>query len=182
MNTTKTTRQRTKTKPEEIDFKKIIAQVTTSLNKQEGAHLLTINTTIEGLFPFVADKELMELVVTNMISNAIRFRHPHEMKPTLNIHVELSPDAAMLSFKDNGIGIDAEYLPRIFDMFFCVPGQKTEGSGLGLFAAREAIKKMKGTINVKSIKGTSTTFTASIPNRMDPDMKRKITKLLENSK
>lgn len=182
MNTTRINRQRVKAKPQEIDFKKIISQVASTLQKQDGAHLLNINATIEGIFPFVADKEMMELVVTNMVSNAIRFRHPHESKPTLNIHIELSPDMAMLSFKDNGIGIDAQYLPRVFDMFFCVPGQKTEGSGIGLFATREAVKKMKGTIHVQSIKGTGTTFTASIPNRMDPDMKRKITKIIENSK
>lgn len=182
MNMIKTTRQRTKPKPAEIDFKKIISQAAISLNKQEGSHLLIINTTIEGLYPFVADKDMMELVMTNIISNAIRFRHPHEMKPTLNIHIELSAEAATLSFKDNGIGIDSQFLAKIFDMFFCVPSPKTEGSGIGLFAVREAIKKMKGNIQAQSIKGTGTAFTASIPNRMDPDLKRKISKLIENSK
>lgn len=182
MNTIKTARQRSKPKPQEIDFRQTIANSVKCLVLQEGAHRLTINTTIEGLIPFVADKEMVEVIFTNIISNAIKFRHPHEAKPTLAIHVDLGPDTVKITFKDNGIGIDAEHVSKVFDMFFCAPGQKTEGSGLGLFAVREAVKRIKGTVAVQSIKGSGTTLVAELPNRIDPDLKRKLIKLIENSK
>jgi signal transduction histidine kinase len=67
-------------------------------------------------------------------------------------------------------------------MFFCAPGQKNEGSGLGLFAVREAVKRMKGTIRAQSVKGSGTTLVAELPNRIDPDLKRKLIKLIDNSK
>lgn len=182
MNTIKTARQRSKPKPQEIDFKQTIASSIKSLSLQEGAHRLNINTTIEGLMPYVADKEMVDVIFTNIISNAIKFRHPHEAKPTLSVHVDLGPENVKITFKDNGIGIDPEHLGKIFDMFFCGPGQKTEGSGLGLIAVREAVKRMKGTITAHSVKGTGTTLVAELPNRIDPDLKRKLIKLIENSK
>jgi len=182
MNTIKTARKRSKHKSQEIDFKQTIANSIRSLTLQDGAHRLTINTTIEGIIPFVADKDMVELIFTNIISNAIKFRHPHEAKPTLNIHVDLGPETTKVTFKDNGIGIDQECVSKVFDMFYCAPGQKSEGSGLGLFAVREAVKRMKGTIAVHSVKGTGTTLFANLPNRIDPDLKRKLIKLIENSK
>jgi len=184
MNTIKTARQRSKPKPkpQEIDFKQTVANSIKSLTLQEGAHRLTINTTIEGLMPFVADKEMVNVIFTNIISNAIKFRHPHEAKPVLDIHADLGPENVKITFKDNGIGIDPEHIGKVFDMFFCAPGQKTEGSGLGLFAVKEAVKRMKGTITANSVKGTGTTLVAELPNRIDPDLKRKLIKLIENSK
>ena len=182
MNTIKTARLRSKPKPIEVDFKQTVTRSIKSLALQEGAHRLSINTTIEGLFPFVADKEMVEVIFTNIISNAIKFRHPHELKPTLDIHVELDSEIVSITFKDNGIGIDPEHVGKVFDMFFCAPGQKNEGSGLGLFAVREAVKLMKGTIRAQSVKGSGTTLVAELPNRMDPDLKRKLIKLIDNSK
>jgi signal transduction histidine kinase len=121
-------------------------------------------------------------VFTNILSNAIKFRHPHESRPKCDIHIELNADNAQLTFKDNGVGIDKEYLGKIFNMFYCVPGVRTDGSGLGLFAAKEAVKKMKGSIKVDSTKGSGTQFTVLLPNLMDSDMKRKFNKLIDNSK
>jgi signal transduction histidine kinase len=141
-----------------------------------------VNTTIEGLFPFHGDPILIEVIFSNIISNSIKFRHPHETKPTLDIHVVLHADKVELSFKDNGIGIDRFHLNKVFDMFFCAPENKNAGSGLGLFAVKEAVKKLKGSIRVESIKGTGTTIFAELPNQMDNDLKRKISKIIENSK
>ncbi|MFM7054701.1 MAG: sensor histidine kinase [Bacteroidota bacterium] len=182
MNTTKTARQRSKPKTQEIDFKQIVACSVKSLMLQEGAHRLNIKTTIEGLIPFVADKEMVEVIFTNIISNSIKFRHPHEANPTLDIHVDLGPKNVVITFKDNGIGIDREYVGKVFDMFFCAPCHNNDGSGLGLFAVREAVKRMKGTIAIQSVKGTGTTLVAELPNRIDPDLKRKLIKLIDNSK
>lgn len=182
MNTIKTVRQRSKPKPVEIDFKQTVAGSLKCLILQEGAHRLSINTTIEGLIPFVADKEMVEVVFTNIISNAIKFRHVHELKPTLGIHVELDSEFVRITFKDNGIGIDPEHLNKVFDMFYCAPGHRNEGSGLGLFAVREAVKRMKGTITIQSVKGSGTTLVAELPNKIDPDLKRKLIKLIDNSK
>jgi signal transduction histidine kinase len=182
MNTLKSNRRRSVSKIGEIDFKDAVAKSMSTLSRQDGAHRLTVNTTIEGLIPFHSDREMIDILFINILSNAIKFRHPHEARPKCDIHVDLNTEEAILSFRDNGIGIDKEYLGKVFDMFFCVPGAKTDGSGLGLFAAKEAVKKIKGNIKVDSIKGTGTVFSVVLPNLMDNDMKRKFNKLIENSK
>ena len=182
MNIIKTSRKRNASNIGEVDFKSLVSKTMTALSRQDGAHRLTVNTTIEGLIPFHTDLEMMEILFSNVISNAIKFRHPHEARPKCDIQVELTADEAKVHFKDNGIGIDKEYLSKVFDMFYCVPGVKTDGSGLGLFAAKEAVKKMKGSIKVESTKGIGTQFTVLLPNLMERDLKRKFNKLIENSK
>ncbi|HTJ48638.1 MAG TPA: HAMP domain-containing sensor histidine kinase, partial [Cyclobacteriaceae bacterium] len=62
-----------------------------------------------------------------------------------------------------GIGIDAEALPRIFDMFFRATN-KTTGSGLGLYIVKEAVEKLQGVIAIESSVGQGTTFKIEIPN------------------
>ena len=64
--------------------------------------------------------------------------------------------------EDTGIGIAPEYLPRIFEKFFRVPGQDHIGSGLGLTIAKEIVEAHHGTITVASQLGKGTKFTFSV--------------------
>ena len=68
-----------------------------------------------------------------------------------------------MEFEDNGIGIDEEYLAKVFVMFFRAT-QNNEGAGLGLYIVQEAIHKLKGNINIKSTINQGTTFRIEIPN------------------
>ncbi len=65
--------------------------------------------------------------------------------------------------EDTGKGIDPEYLPRIFEKFFRVPGQEQSDSGLGLSIAKEFVEAQGGTIEVTSQVGKGTTFSFTLP-------------------
>jgi two-component system phosphate regulon sensor histidine kinase PhoR len=68
---------------------------------------------------------------------------------------------------DTGIGIPVEQLDKIFDSFYCVDKSRSRdlgGSGLGLSIVKSIIEKHKGTIEVQSKTGISTTFTVRLPN------------------
>ena len=171
-------RQRTKSVISEINFKGLVSSSIIGLNKMDGAHRLHINTTIEGIAPFYSELAHLSVVFNNIISNAIRFRHLYEVRPTLDITIEVDFDKAVIQMKDNGIGIAPEYHEKVFKMFFCVPDVKNEGSGIGLFAVRESVQKLKGNIRVVSAKGSGSNFIIEIPNKIDADLKRKLTKLL----
>jgi signal transduction histidine kinase len=67
---------------------------------------------------------------------------------------------------DKGEGIRAEFLPRIFDMFYRA-SNSSSGSGLGLYICNEIVKKLQGSISVTSIEGHGATFTVLIPNNSD---------------
>ena len=180
MNEAKFTRFRAQIS--EIDLKSLLKQAVQNLSSQEGAYRLQIKTTIEGLLPFFSDEKQLLMIMNNIISNAIKYQHVHEPHPVLDIHIEIGAEKATFNFKDNGIGIPKENFSRIFDMFYRVPDVKADGSGLGLYIVREIVKKLKGKIGVTSNPGDGTCFTIELPNRIDPDLLRKISRMVQNSK
>lgn len=69
-----------------------------------------------------------------------------------------------ISVKDEGIGINKEDIPRLFDTFFrSNESQNIEGTGIGLTILKRAIDLLSGTITVESEKGKGTTFTVTLP-------------------
>ena len=77
------------------------------------------------VFPPLGNEVLLQLMLRNLLDNAIRYSPP-------NSHVTLTLDANGLSVCDEGPGIAAEHLPRIRERFYRPPGQSQQGSGLGL--------------------------------------------------
>ena len=69
----------------------------------------------------------------------------------------------MIRVSDNGIGIRAIHLDKIFNMFYRA-SENSKGSGLGLYITREAVSKLGGTISVQSEYGKYITFEIDIPN------------------
>ena len=68
------------------------------------------------------------------------------------------------SVEDTGEGIPAQFVPRVFDKFFRIPGAKhRDGAGLGLAIVHEIIVSHGGQIGVQSTIGKGTTFTFSLP-------------------
>jgi signal transduction histidine kinase len=166
----------------EIDFKSIINESVTNLRGLEGAHKLVVKTTIESYLPFYSDCRQLQVIFNNLISNAIKYQHAHEMHPELGIHIEVDSDKAVMTFKDNGVGISKENIGKVFDMFFRAPGIKADGSGLGLYIVKEIVRKLKGKILVASKENEGSGFQVELPNKIDPDLLRKVTKLVQNSK
>ena len=76
------------------------------------------------------------------------------------------PRSVFLAVQDHGIGIPAEHLPRIFDMFYRVSGglvQTSRGSGVGLAIVRHIMNAHGGTVEVVSTPGAGSTFTLRFP-------------------
>lgn len=107
------------------------------------------------------DKEKFSRAILNFLDNAIKYT-PQSGKIELNLGVK--DEVAVITIKDNGVGILSEDLPHIFDRFY--RGSKTDktlGSGLGLAIAQAIIKAHKGEIETKSRVGQGTAFTVTIP-------------------
>lgn len=110
------------------------------------------------------DPEKIMHILTNLISNAIKFTQRHG---SVIISSEINADGKFeIRVSDNGPGIPEEHLEYIFDRFYRVEDvryQPNPGSGLGLALTRELVKLLKGTVTVKSIYGEGTEFTISLP-------------------
>jgi len=116
-----------------------------------------------------ADRNSMEEIFTNLISNAIKYT-PEKGK----VRVTLGEERGFVkaSVADTGIGIEEENLLRIFDKFFRVKTKETRqiiGTGLGLSIVKSMVAAHLGSISVESQVGAGTTFTILLPKESAPD-------------
>ncbi|WP_085473705.1 HAMP domain-containing sensor histidine kinase [Sphingobacterium psychroaquaticum] len=102
-----------------------------------------------------ADNEKTAWVLTNFLSNAVRYSHEHSM---VHIQVEAADQRVRFSVKDSGQGVEPKYLDRIFERYFRVPGAKKGGTGLGLSISKEFIEAQGGEIGVTSEYGAGSSF------------------------
>ena len=107
-----------------------------------------------------ADEEKTSWVLNNFLSNAIK----HSASDS-NISVDIKANDGFIQFSviDRGPGIPDEYLPKVFDRFFKVPGSKVTGTGLGLAISKEFIEAQGGKIWVKSKVGQGSEFGFDLP-------------------
>lgn len=110
----------------------------------------------DNLPEVLADKEKTAWVITNLISNAIRYSNENSQ---IIISISKTEKQQIVSVKDTGQGIDLQYKDKIFDRYFRVPGTTEEGSGLGLAISKEFIEAQGGQIQVESEFGVGSTFT-----------------------
>jgi hypothetical protein len=103
------------------------------------------------------------MILNNTISNAFRYSKSSHNDKTIHIKVKNISPSIEISIADNGVGINKEYIDKIFDMFFKTD-EKTKGSGLGLYITKEAVMKIEGKVTVWSEKGVGSIFTITLPN------------------
>ena len=111
------------------------------------------------------DKDKLEKIVTNLLSNAFKFTM-RGGKVRMALQTEEQKEGLMLTVSDTGIGIAEEQLPHIFDRFYQVDDASTrssEGTGIGLALVKELIELLQGGIRVESQRGFGTTFTIQLP-------------------
>jgi signal transduction histidine kinase/ligand-binding sensor domain-containing protein/CheY-like chemotaxis protein len=139
---------------------------------------LKFNTVEEDLKAYI-DKDKLEKIVNNLLSNAFKFT-PEGGKIVVSVSkpTPMSPpgrgikgvghkgEVVEISVSDNGIGIAKERLDKIFNRFYQVDGSHTresEGTGIGLSLTKELVELHKGKIEVESEYGRGTTFTVLLP-------------------
>jgi PAS domain S-box-containing protein len=148
---------------DKIEFQKVIDDCFTDLNYLPKADLIQKNISISGA-DYYNDKWRINEIFRNLISNTIKYLDPKEENPYVNIDIRVSEEEVKLTFEDNGIGIDDDSLPKIFDMFYRATTQ-SEGSGIGLYIVKNAIEKLRGTVSLGSSKDMGTTFVINLPNQ-----------------
>ncbi|HEX2949746.1 MAG TPA: ATP-binding protein [Armatimonadota bacterium] len=114
-----------------------------------------------GLPPVLADPKYLDAILFALLENAEKFSEP-ETPIRLTAHQQ--GHEAVISVSDQGIGIAADELPRIFDSFYRVGEIRTaEGTGLGLFMVKRLVEMHGGHIRVASETGKGSTFSFTLP-------------------
>ncbi len=107
----------------------------------------------------LADNEKTSWVLTNLLSNAIHYSYENSV-----IYIDIASEGEKIRFSvtDTGQGISPQYVDKIFNRYFRIPGAKKEGTGLGLSISKEFIEAQGGQISVKSDFGAGSTFSFTL--------------------
>jgi signal transduction histidine kinase/CheY-like chemotaxis protein/PAS domain-containing protein len=112
--------------------------------------------------PVHVDRDMWEKIVLNLLSNAFKFTFAGE----ITVRLREAGEQVELEVRDTGVGIPAAELPRLFERFHRIEGQKSrtyEGSGIGLALVQELVNLHGGTIRVESVEGRGASFIVTIP-------------------
>ena len=126
-----------------------------------GTHHIKFQST--GEMNVNADREKIAQVISNFISNAIKYS---PKSSTVTLTTELTDHHVLVSVSDMGIGIKPKDQEKIFQRFYRVDDEDMKhvsGFGIGLYLSSEIIHRHKGKIGVKSTEGTGSTFYFSLP-------------------
>lgn len=129
--------------------------------KQKG-HTITVER-LAPLPMFEGDKDRIEQVILNIISNAIKYTPD---KGIIKVLMDYIDGMIRIVVDDNGIGIPESDLPRIFERFYRVDKARSRelgGTGLGLSIAKQIIEAHRGQIDIASAQGEGTTVTIKLP-------------------
>jgi len=114
-----------------------------------------------------ADKEHLASVIQNFLENALKYND--KVVPVIQLKAGKEDDGTVvLTVKDNGKGIPAAYLSKVFDKFFRVPAgdlHEVNGYGLGLSYVKAIAELHKGTVTVDSVPGEGSAFSIRLPQR-----------------
>ncbi len=146
---------------EKLDLRDQLNEIFDNLKYLEGFSSISFSTKLDYQY-IKSDRFLLKVILSNIISNAIKFqRRDDGIIPEIRLR-SFATDKLYIEVEDNGEGIQDTYKHRIFEMFYRAT-TTSSGSGLGLFIAREAVKKLNGNISFKTKYGVGSTFTIELP-------------------
>lgn len=143
-----------------LDMNTLLAGVVQALRfqtEQAGAVLQ-----LEPLPDCIGDQIQIGQVFSNLIDNAIKYRHP-ERPLHVTIRGQVENGRAIYQVADNGIGIDPQHQAAVFEIFHRLDPDASSGEGLGLTIAQRSLDRQNGKIWVQSSAGNGSTFFVSLP-------------------
>lgn len=135
-----------------------------SLRFSERASHIKIDILVSPQLHLMADANRLKVVLTNLISNSIRYADFNKKNPFIKIEATQTEDKTKILVSDNGQGIAKEHHDKIFDMFYRA-SENSKGSGLGLYIVMETLTRMGGSIETTSEHGSGSTFAIILPNQ-----------------
>jgi len=122
----------------------------------------------ESLPIIEVDVAAVELILVNLISNAIKYSDPSKPERIVQVLGEAAPEAWSIVVEDNGMGIASEHLPRVFERAYRAHAERdeelgTDGFGLGLAIVSDCVKDLGGEITVESRPDEGASFKVRLP-------------------
>jgi PAS domain S-box-containing protein len=152
---------------DEVDINKLLKYLNRDLISTIEESEATI--TIGAMPTLFADESRLRQLFQNLITNGIKFMDKDGTKPLINIEYKELPNEHLFVVSDNGIGIEAEYLDKIFLMFKKLHSEnRYTGTGIGLSICKKVVDQHNGKIWVESELGKGSTFHFTICKELKP--------------
>lgn len=146
----------------EINWQSLIDGALSKLEYLDAGNRIDKRFNLNVDVPFFSDGSRIGPALTNILSNAIIYSN-RERQSFVSMDIQVSAAEAVITIKDNGIGIQPEVMPKIYNMFYRGV-EESRGAGLGLYIVKEIVNKLDGTITIDSTPGEGTTVTLVLPN------------------
>ena len=146
-----------------VDITEILSGIEKSLLPIAKRGAVTLNVNLENSIFIMANKDMLWQGVYNIVDNAIKYSNEFGV---VDVTLAETKDSAVITVKDNGVGISEEDKEKIFERFYRVDkarSRETGGTGLGLSIALGAIKFHGGTIKVNSEPNIGSEFIITLP-------------------
>ncbi|WP_143195227.1 ATP-binding protein [Archangium sp. Cb G35] len=151
---------------EAVDLSELAREVSARFQEESERSASPLRLVTDGPVVGQWDRLRLEQVVSNLLSNALKYGGGHPV----SIRVEDTGERARLVVRDEGIGIEPDVLPRIFHKFERGVSERHYGGlGLGLYVTQQVLQAMGGTISAESTPGQGATFTVELPRVPAPD-------------
>jgi len=151
---------------EAFDMSEMVVDVAGRLSAQAAQSANRIVTSVEGAVEGSWDRLRVEQVLTNLITNALRYAPAS----TVEVGVKREGDACVLTVSDDGPGIEEQLLSRLFERFtHGAQARRIGGMGLGLFISRQAVAAHGGSIVAENRPGGGAIFTVRLPVEHAPE-------------
>jgi light-regulated signal transduction histidine kinase (bacteriophytochrome) len=145
-----------------VDCNRVLAEVLADLDKVIKENNTRISTVPLPVINNALPTEI-KLLFQNLVTNSIKFRKPG-VRPEIDIDAVRENGHWLFSFRDNGIGIEKQYVDRIFIIFQRLHNRSEyEGSGIGLAHCKKIVELHGGRIWVESLPAKGSTFFFTIP-------------------
>ena len=154
---------------QETDLHALAVEVARQLEDMAASRSVTIRVDA-SLPPIVVDSARLELVILNLVSNAIKYCDPDKLERWVDIAADRDDSVCSLSVRDNGLGIPDSDQAAIFDRFFRAHSHLdgelgVSGTGLGLAIVAECVRELGASIACHSTPGEGSTFVVQLPAR-----------------
>jgi len=158
---------KTELKPESICLEKLLDETTNYLKFINAQNIkVQFRKNVKNGVPFFSDPKMINIILNNLISNAIRYSNPKADVPFVEVKINANDVDARIEVIDNGIGISREYQEKVFDMFYRVTDDNN-GTGMGLHLVKLAVEKLSGEISLESENNVGSKFSITIPNMLN---------------
>jgi len=144
-----------------VDLAAVVEDVRQDLAPQLRATNAQLTVAVANLPAVLFSEKNLRSVVYNLLSNALKYRHP-DRRPHVDVQAHVQGGFTVLEVHDNGLGIGAAYLPRLFTMFQRFHTH-VEGTGIGLYMVKRMVENAGGRMAVHSQLGAGTTFFVHLP-------------------